>query len=440
MRESLSVTDKGKTANTIDNCRIVFCCDPLLRDAIRLNLLTDRVDIVRDLGWRRNTSALTDTDVKYLLLYFEQNYELTSEKKITAALSIVANENCYHPIQDVLNSLVWDGTPRIRSCLHHFLGADESDYVEEMLKHFLLGAIRRVFRPGSKYEEMLCLVGGQGAGKSTFFRLLAVNDDWFSDDLKKLDDENVYRKMQGHWIIEMSEMIATANAKSIEEIKSFLSRQKETYKIPYETHPADRKRQCVFGGSSNTLDFLPLDRTGNRRFVPVMVCPERAEVHILADEKASRAYINQMWAEAMEIYRSGRFRLRFSPAMNEYLKAHQKDFMPEDTKAGQILDYLEHCSGSMVCSKQLYREALGHDYDEPKQWELREINDIMNNAVTGWRAFSNPRYFPEPYRRQKGWERIKNDNEPDNSMDGFEEVPTEEMEQLGLPAEWLEQK
>ena len=55
--------------------------------------------------------ALTDTDVKYLLLYFERNYELTSEKKITAALSIVANENCYHPIQDVLNSLVWDGTP-----------------------------------------------------------------------------------------------------------------------------------------------------------------------------------------------------------------------------------------------------------------------------------------------------------------------------------------
>ena len=42
-----------------------------------------------------------------------------------------------------------------------------------------------------------------------------VQDDWFSDDLKKLDDENVYRKMQGHWLIEMSEMIATANAKSI---------------------------------------------------------------------------------------------------------------------------------------------------------------------------------------------------------------------------------
>ena len=100
------------------------------------------------------------------------------------------------------------------------------------MKLFLLGAISRAFQPGCKFEIMLCLVGGQGAGKSTFFRLLAVRDEWFSDDLRKLDDDNVYCKLQGHWIIEMSEMMATANAKSIEEIKSFLSRQKEVYKIP----------------------------------------------------------------------------------------------------------------------------------------------------------------------------------------------------------------
>ena len=430
VRESLSVTEKGQPANTIGNCRTVFCHDPLLRDAIRLNLLTDRVDIVRDLGWRRNTSALTDTDVKYLLLYFEQNYGLTSEKKMTAALSIVANENCYHPIQDVLNSLVWDGTPRIRSCLHHFLGADESDYVEEMLKHFLLGAIRRVFHPGCKYDEMLCLVGGQGAGKSTFFRLLAVKDEWFSDDLRKLDDDNVYRKLQGHWIIEMSEMIATANAKSIEEIKSFLSRQKEVYKIPYETHPEDRLRQCVFGGTSNALDFLPLDRSGNRRFLPVMVYPEQAEVHILEDEAASRAYLAQVWAEAMTVYRSGDFKLSFSPEMVRYLKEHQRDFMPEDTKAGMIQAYLDRYTGGMVCSKQLFKEALNHPFDEPKQWEIREVNDIMNHCVTGWNYFSNPRVFPE-YGRQKGWERETKATDISNGAEkipeGFEEV-TEQME------------
>ena len=389
VRQSLSVTDKGKTANTIDNCRIVFCCDPLLRDAIRLNLLTDRVDIVQDLGWRRNTSALTDTDVKYLLLYFERNYELTSEKKITAALSIVANENCYHPIQDVLNSLVWDGTPRIRSCLHHFLGADESDYVEEMLKHFLLGAIRRVFQ-----------------------------------------------KLQGHWIIEMSEMLATSSAKSIEEIRSFISRQKETYRTPYESQPKDRLRQCVFGGSSNTLDFLPLDRAGNRRFLPIMIYPENAEVHILEDEDASRAYLLQVWAEAMSIYHSGKYSMKFSKSIQRQLVEVQKDFMPEDTEAGQIQGFLEHYTGNMVCSKQLFKEALGHTFDEPKRWQLHNINEIMNTVVTGWKPFSNPRMFAG-YGRQKGWERDTSGNELPSNEGGFVELSEEECRQLELPQEWI---
>ena len=430
----LDTTEKGGVRNSIKNCLTVFQHDPLLSGAIAYNLLTDRTDVVKPIGYDRSSSAsMTDTDMKYIRLYLEENYDLTSEKKIIDAADLAAHQNSYHPVRDYLNSLAWDGTERIRYCLHHFLGAEADEYTFQALRLFLLGAIHRAFHPGCKFEVMLCLVGGQGAGKSTFFRLLAGKDEWFSDDLRKLDDENVYRKLQGHWIIEMSEMIATANAKSIEEIKSFLSRQKETYKVPYETHPADRKRQCVFCGTSNTLDFLPLDRTGNRRFVPVMVHPELAEIHILDDEPAARAYLIQVWAEAMEIYRSGNFKLRFSPAMNEYLKVHQRDFMPEDTKAGQIIEYLEKCSDNMVCSKQLFREALGHSFDEPKQWEIREINDIMNNSVTGWRAFSNPRYFRSPYGRQKGWERIQ----PDNGGEEFQELTPEEVEHLELPPEWL---
>ncbi len=172
----------------------------------------------------------------------------------------------------------------------------------------------------------------------------------------------MYRKLQGHWIIEMSEMIATANAKSIEEIKSFLSRQKETYKVPYETHPADRLRQCVFGGTTNRQDFLPVTAPATGAFSPVTVYPERAEVHILDDEAAARAYIEQMWAEAMTIYRSGKYKLSFSIEMNRYLNAHQQDFMQEDTQAGMIYAYLEDYTGDRVCSKQLYMR---------KRWELK---------------------------------------------------------------------
>ena len=427
----LDSTEKGGVRNSIKNCLTVFQHDPLLSGAIAYNLLTDRTDIVKPIGYERSpSSSMTDTDMKYIRLYLEENYDLTSEKKIMDAADLAAHQNSYHPVRDYLSSLTWDGTERIRYCLHHFLGAEADEYTFQALRLFLLGAIHRAFRPGCKFEVMLCLVGGQGAGKSTFFRLLAGKDEWFSDDLRKLDDENVYRKLQGHWIIEMSEMIATASAKSIEEIKSFLSRQKEVYKIPYETHPADRLRQCVFGGTSNAMDFLPLDRSGNRRFLPVQVCPEQAEVHILEDEAASRTYLQQVWAEAMTIYRAGGWKLTFSPEMVRYLKEHQKDFMPEDTKAGMIQAFLDSYTGNTVCSKQLYKEALNHAFDEPKQWEIREINEIMNQCVTGWTYFSNPRSFAG-YGRQKGWERERSATDSDNHAaeipDGFVEI-TEQIE------------
>ena len=197
VRSSLEQTEKGKVSNAAANYKRVLQLDPLLKGAIRKNLLTERVDIVKPLGWYRDSPTLTDVDIKYLLLYFEENYGLTIEKKIQDAVMVIANENRYHPVRDFLNALQWDGTERIRYCLHRFLGADADDYTCEAMRLFLLGAISRAFRPGCKFEIMLCLVGGQGAGKSSFFRLLAVQDDWFSDDLKKLDDENVYAHEHG---------------------------------------------------------------------------------------------------------------------------------------------------------------------------------------------------------------------------------------------------
>ena len=250
IRKMLSQAEKGGVQHTIQNCVTVLQNDPILADSIWLNLLSERIDIVKPMGWQRSGPTLTDTDMMYILHRMEK-YGLYSEKRVSAAIRIVANENHYHPIRDYLNDLKWDGTARISRALHRFLGAAEDELTAEALKIFLLGAIKRVFHPGCKFEMMLCLVGGQGAGKSSFFRLLAIKDEWFSDDLRRLDDDNVFRKLQGHWIMEMSEMIATANAKSIEEIKGFLSKQKETYKIPYETHPADRLRQCVFAGTTN---------------------------------------------------------------------------------------------------------------------------------------------------------------------------------------------
>ena len=413
VREELAKTPKDGIKQTRENCMIIFKQDPYLKGAVRKNMLSGMIDIVKSMGWRRTGKHVTETDMNYLFLYFEKNYDIRNEKNIYGAMDIVANDNAYHPICERLKALEWDGKERIRYALGRFLGAASDDYTYESLKLCMLGAINRVFDPGCKFELMLCLVGGQGAGKSTFFRLLAIKDEWFSDDIKKLDDENIRRKIQGKWFIEMSEMLAVCTARTMGDIKSFLSRQTDTYKIPYAKDPDNYPRQCVFGGTSNDLDFLPLDRTGNRRFIPIMVFPERAEVHILENEKESREYIMQMWAEAMTIYRSGNYRLTFSKEMSEYLVTHQQEFMPEDTDAGLIIEFLENCSEDTVCSKMLYDKALHKDFRMAKRHELRDICAIMNFCVDGWRAFENPRSFGI-YGRQKGWERIEsNQMEPD---------------------------
>lgn len=121
VKAMLETTEKGGFRNSMSNCLTVFQCDPLLSGAVAYNLLTDRTDILKPIGYKRTAgSPMTDTDMKYIRLYLEKTYGLTSEKKIQDAADLAANENSYHPVRDYLNGLTWDGTERIRSCLRHF--------------------------------------------------------------------------------------------------------------------------------------------------------------------------------------------------------------------------------------------------------------------------------------------------------------------------------
>ena len=108
------------------------------------------------------------------LIWKTANTLMRSEPR---AISIIADKNKYHPIQEKLKSLMWDGKKRIENALPHFLGVEKNEYTCAAMQLFMLGAIHRIFRPGCKFEIMLCLVGGQGAGKSTFFRFLAIKDE-----------------------------------------------------------------------------------------------------------------------------------------------------------------------------------------------------------------------------------------------------------------------
>ena len=92
VKAMLETTEKGGFRNSMSNCLTVFQCDPLLSGAVAYNLLTDRTDILKPIGYKRTAgSPMTDTDMKYIRLYLEKTYGLTSEKKIQDAADLAAN-------------------------------------------------------------------------------------------------------------------------------------------------------------------------------------------------------------------------------------------------------------------------------------------------------------------------------------------------------------
>ena len=107
----LTKHSNGEIQRTIQNCITILQNDHVLADAIRLNLLSERIDIVKTVGWPRSGKTLSDTDMKYILRRMEK-YGISSEKKIESAIRIVANENRYHPIRDYLNGHRTD-SPRL---------------------------------------------------------------------------------------------------------------------------------------------------------------------------------------------------------------------------------------------------------------------------------------------------------------------------------------
>ena len=52
------------------------------------------------------------------------------------------------------------------------------------MKCWFIGLVMRVFEPGSKYDDCLTLRGGQGIGKSTFFKVIAGEEN-FNDTTTK---------------------------------------------------------------------------------------------------------------------------------------------------------------------------------------------------------------------------------------------------------------
>lgn len=291
---SLSPTT-GSPLPTFRNLVTILREDPMYAGKYRYDLFHERVCYLDSFGADHLDGMVRES--------IEERYGLVPQKAVLQDATLqVAHENEFHPVQDYLNSLEWDGEARLKDLMVMGLGGygEDPEFLAEAGTKMCISAAARVMSPkiatggeGVKVDEMVVLVGKQGAGKSKGLRALACG--WFADTHIDIGTKDGLQALAGKWFYEIAELDSFRKAEA-SRIKAFISSQVDHYRPPYAHHPIDRPRQTILVGSTNEEEFLN-DPTGSRRFVPVHVTTPDQE-WVLANR-------DQLWAEAVVRYTRG---------------------------------------------------------------------------------------------------------------------------------------
>lgn len=425
--KELTYTEQGKLRSTISNFLAIIENEPLLKGKIAYNEFSNRAVVLGKLPWRSkdNKSDWTDADDSGLREFIEKYYGISSTAKCADALTIAFEGRSFHPVREYLNSLSWDGKERVSTLFIDYLGAEDNSYVRTVARKILTAAVARVLVPGIKFDNMPVLSGPQGIGKSTFIKKLGR--DWYSDSLTTVSGKEAYEQLQGVWILEMGEMMATKKA-DIEATKHFLSKTEDIYRVAYGRRTSRFQRQCVFIGTTNDREFLR-DKTGNRRFWPidVGVIPHTKSVF----KDMTDYEIDQIWAEAVELWKGGET-LYLSKEEEKEAQKQQDSHSEESAKAGLIEEYLNRLlpenwyelgitekrnyihggdfgdipEGTMqrykTCVMEIWVELFNGDPKQLSPMASREINDILS-GLKGWEKAKGALRFGKIYGTQRAY-------------------------------------
>ena len=371
----LAFSNTGHVACTIDNFVKILDNDARFT-GIKYNSFKKVIEIENEYGDTREWSDADDSEAKRQI---EIDYGINNEKRYEDAMKIIMRQRAYNPLKEYVDSLEWDGQPRVAEFLANWLRAPRNVYTKEVSRLLFTGGIERLYNPGGKQEDVVVLVSGQGKGKTTVVRWLALADKYY-DDMSEIKDVDTMQKIQGIWLCEFSETSALKSTKSQDIIKAFISRQNDRFRIPYAKNFSDNPRQTFFMATANTLHFLS-DVTGSRRFYPI-VCHCDAEF-IYGNEKTIKENIRQCWAEARVKYLSGEFKPYPKPELLTVIRNQQSKAMEEDWMRDAITAYLENPSVEKISVLEIWHGVLKNpDYIKPKRGESNKISMILEAA--GW--------------------------------------------------------
>lgn len=424
--KELELDARGAYVSSANNLNIIFTNDARFGDIFKQNDFDNKRYVFGDLPWRkvRGPEVVKNVDYSGVRNYIESIYGIVGALKIDDSLALEFEKHSFHPIREYLDSLVWDGVKRIDTLLIKYFGAADNLYTREAMRKTLVGAVARVKNPGVKFDLVLTLISGQGTGKSTFINKLGR--EWFSDTFLTVQGKEALEQIQGAWLIEMAELSGLRKAE-VESVKHFISKQEDTFRPAYARTSETYKRQCIFIGTTNKKQFLS-DPSGNRRFMPV-------DIHDLklADNPELKAFfasdeeINQVWAEAVELYQAGET-LFLSKQAEVIAFEEQKAHNEIDEREGLITKFLDapipeswaemdifarrlyfendELTGEprdYVCMAEVWCECLGKQKEDMSRYNTREVNEIMR-GLDGWEASKSTKNFG-PYGKQKYYAR-----------------------------------
>lgn len=350
LQERLVVDKKGNVEKTISNAELILRYDPALAGVFAYDMFTAAPVLKRSPYWRtmfevrtanedckdiQEYEEMEDYDESNLFKHFEQKYDFANERIVTHALNIVSHQNAFHPIREYLESLEWDGVPRLERIFIDCFGVDDSLYSREVGLKFFVGAVRRVFIPASKMDYIPVLVSEEGLGKSRFIKRMAKL--WGSDSFYTFNGgKEAYEQLRGVWLMEIAELNGVQN-RSTNSRKAFVTKGSDRYRSAYMKYTKTYKRQCVFIASSNDVVFLDDPNEDGRRWWGMMCSAERRTINPIDDSFLE--LVDQYWAEAVHHFRMGVLPV-LSPAAEAEARMLRQVHRAEDIEQGALIDYL----------------------------------------------------------------------------------------------------
>lgn len=372
----LSVNNSGNYAKTIDNfCTIL---EHEYSNQIFSNELSKQVEL--------NKKNMEIVDYDKIQRNIEKDFGIYDTKKFMSAIRIVAENNNYHPVKEYLENLKWDGVNRIESILEEYLGTseEEREYNAMALRLFLFGAIKRVLKPGCKFDYMMIVNGTQGIGKSTFFKIMCgEHPEFYQEDFGEF--EKAFEYTNGKWIVEIGELNALKKA-DMNFLKKYITDTTETHRIPYEPIARDYARQFVLYGTTNDSSFIPDDPTGGRRWIIIEAADNKSKIKKSMFTEEGRYEIQQVLAEIYKEYKDGKSFVTVPKEWEDKVLIKNKQYRYDDGLEGIIENYLE--DKDFCCTHEVYSEAIQQlNYVKWSKTVSLKIQEIIIR-LPGWRKYT----------------------------------------------------